>query len=64
MTLKRIYLPSLASSSISDGERFVFRHSVAMTPIRVVAQHSKSTTNNSIKTPPMAIPTIEADDNA
>lgn len=53
------YLPILVSSSNSEGERFVFRHNAAITPIWHVKQQAKSIISNNNKIPPTAIAIID-----
>lgn len=55
------YLPSLASSSRSDGERLVRRHKAAISPMCSVRQHTKSMISNKSRTPPTATAMIDAE---
>lgn len=57
-------LPIFVSSSKSDGDRLVRRQSDAIIPTLNIKQHKKSITRISIKTAPIAMPIIAADDNA
>lgn len=61
--IKLAYLPSLASSSISEGDLLARLHTLAITPMCMVMQQSKSIMNSKSSTPPTAMPTIEAEDN-
>lgn len=62
--IKSTHLPSrAASSSKSDGLRFVFRVNAANIPLRFVAQHIRSITRIRINTAPTAMPTMAPDDN-
>lgn len=55
------YLPSLVSSSNSDGERLVRRHNAAIIPMCNVRQQTKSMISNSSNTPPTATAMIDAE---
>lgn len=56
------YLPIFVSSSNSDGDRFVRRHTVAIIPMCNVRQQMKSMISSSNRTPPTATAIIDDDD--
>lgn len=56
------YLPIFVSSSSSDGARLFRRHNVAIIPICIVRQQTKSMISNSNRTAPTATAMTDADE--